>query len=304
MEHLNLEACRTFLSIVELNSFNRAAEKVHRTQSAISMQMKKLEELTGKPLFEKKGKKHLLTSHGEVLLSYAKKMLELNDEFFTISGETKIKGTIRIGIQLDFSESELPKALYQFNKTYPQILLDLKVEAGPVLQQEMISGKLDMIIYFSNEINPELDSVNLGSFPMKWFYAPEHASLLKSRLSPLPVVVLGPNCKMRQMASFSLNNAEITWRIVFSSSDLSAMWGAVNAGIGISARTAVGLPAPLAPVPISYGLPELPGMNAYLCTPKGEQTQAVMSLKNFLLALSVDRTLFLKKKIAKSLPDK
>lgn len=298
MEHLNLEACRTFLSIVELNSFTRAAEKVHRTQSAISMQMKKLEELTGKPLFEKKGKKHLLTNHGEVLLSYAKKMLELNDEFFMISNEIKIKGTIRIGLHLDFSASDLPKALYRFNKAYPQILLDLKIEPTDVLQQEMISGKLDMIIYLSNEINQELDCINLGNFPLKWFYAPEHASIVKNRLSPLPLVVLGPNCKMRQIASFSLNNAEITWRIAFSSSNLSAMWGAVSAGIGISARTEIGLPAPLVPVPPSYGLPKLPVMHVYLCTAKDEQTQAVISLKNFLLAAFADKALFLNKRIS------
>lgn len=298
MEHLNLEACRTFLSIVELNSFTKAAEKVHRTQSAISMQMKKLEELTGKPLFEKKGKKHLLTNHGEVLLSYAKKMLELNDEFFMVSNEIKIKGAIRIGLHLDFSASDLPKALYRFNKMYPQVLLDLKIEPIDTLQQKMISGKLDMIIYLSNEINPELDCTNLGSFPLKWFYAPEHASLFKSRLSPLPLVVLGPNCKMRQIASFSLNDAEITWRIAFSSSDLSAMWGAVSAGIGISARTEIGLPKLLVPVPASYGLPKLPGMHAYLCTARDEQTQAVISLKNFLLAAFADKALFLNKRIS------
>lgn len=292
MEHLNLEACRTFLSIVELNSFNKAAERVHRTQSAISMQMKKLEELTGKPLFENKGKKHFLTSHGEVLLSYTKKLLELNDEFFIVAKETKLKGTIRVGLHLDFADSQFPIALYRFNKAFPEILLDLRIDTSDILQQELTSGKLDMAVYLAKDKNPELDSTSLGSFPVKWIYAPEQSSLIKDKSLPLPLAVLGPNCKIRQMASLSLNNAEISWRIAFSSSSLSAMWGAVNAGIGISARTEIGLPAALSPVPASFGLPKLPAVKAFLCTANDEQAQAVMSLKNFLLAAAKDGMLF------------
>ena len=291
MEHLNLEACRTFLFIVELNGFNKAAEKTHRTQSAISMQMKKLEEVAGKPLFETKGKKHLLTNHGEVLLSYAKKMLDLNDEFFMVSNEAKLKGTIKIGLHLDFAESELPKVLYRFNKAHPEITLELKIEPSDVLQQDMANGKLDMIIYLTNESNPELNSIRIDSFPMKWIYAPGHSSLIKNRLQPLSLAVLGPNCRMRQLASLSLNNAEITWRISFSSSNLSAMWGAVNAGIGISARTEIGLPPSLAPIPNSFGLPKLPTVHAYLCTDNSEQSKAVIILKSFLLTAAREKRL-------------
>jgi DNA-binding transcriptional LysR family regulator len=291
MDHLNLEACRTFLFIVELNGFNKAAEKTHRTQSAISMQMKKLEEVAGKPLFEKKGKKYLLTNHGEVLLSYAKKMLDLNDEFFMISKEAKLKGTIKIGLHLDFAESELPKALYRFNKSHPEITLELKIEPSDVLQQDLANGKLDMIIYLTNESNPELNSIRIGSFPMKWIYAPSHSSLVKNRLQPLALAVLGPNCRMRQLASLSLNNAEITWRISFSSSNLSAIWGAVNAGIGISARTEIGLPPSLAPIPNSFGLPKLPTVHAYLCTDNCEQSKAVITLKSFLLTAAREKRL-------------
>ena len=143
MEHLNLEALRTFISIVDLNGFNKAADKVNRSQSAVSMQMKKLEEVTGRSLFEKRGKKHVLTNQGEILLSYARKILDMNDEAFLALKETKLKGKVRIGIQVDFAETLLPKTLFAFTKTYPEVLIDLKIDTSDILQQHLIAAKLD-----------------------------------------------------------------------------------------------------------------------------------------------------------------
>jgi DNA-binding transcriptional LysR family regulator len=281
MNHLNLEALRTFTSIIDLNGFNKAAEKVNRSQSAISMQMKKLEELTGKPIFEKRGKKHLLTNHGEILLSYAKKLLDLNDEAFVALREIRLRGDIKIGIHVDLASSPLPNSLFKFTKAYPEVLIDLKMDTSDALEEQLLNGKLDIAIYLAQDKNPKLSSLDLGIFKLKWIYAPDSPPSLEKQ--SLPVVVLGPNCKMRQQASLSLNNAGISWRIAFTSTNLSAIWGAVDAGIGITARTIIGLPVSLKPVPESFQLPELPSINMYLATAVTNDSNLLASLKEYLL---------------------
>src|SRR5215813_5812041 len=137
MEHLSLDVLRTFIAITELDGFNRAAEKVSRSESAISMQMRRLEDLTGQTLFEKKGKRHQLTHQGEVLLSYARKMLDLNDEALLVLKQSRLKGRIRLGMQQDFSGSILTETLLKFCKSFPDILMDITVDTSDVLQQQL-----------------------------------------------------------------------------------------------------------------------------------------------------------------------
>ena len=280
MEHLGLDVLRTFVSIIELKGFNKAAEKVHLSQSAISMQIKKLEELTGQALFERKGKHHLLTHQGELLLSYAKKMLDLNDEALQLLQQTKLKGRIRVGIQLDFASSPLPSSLYRFVKMHPELLLDLKVDASDALQHQLSEGKLDIILFLGNDKTTSFDAHMLGSHPLKWFYSPSTRPTFDG--SPLPLVALGPNCKIRQLSSAALNEAGIPWKILFTSSSLQAVWGAVSAGIGIFARTTIGAPAQLKTVPRSAGLPDLPTVNTWLCTASGEDRRAILQLRDFI----------------------
>jgi DNA-binding transcriptional LysR family regulator len=292
MDHLNIDVLRSFISIIDLNGFNKAADKVNRSQSAVSMQMKKLEEMTGHGLFERSGKKYLLTNQGEVLLSYARKIIALNDEAFLALKDSKLKGKAKIGIQIDFAGSPLPKALIEFARKYPDVLMDLKIDTSDILQQQLIAGKLDMAIFLAQDKSDELQSQVLGTFPLKWIYSPSYniPSLLKT---PLPLAVLGPNCKIRQIVSLALNNAEISWRIAFTSSSLSATWIALGAGIGISARTTIGLPPSLKIIPAKFGLPELPAVYAYLCTAGKNDSVVVLHLKSYLLQALKDKSLSL-----------
>lgn len=281
MEHLSLDVLRTFVFIVELKGFNKVAERVHLSQSAISMQIKKLEELSGQALFERKGKRHLLTHQGELLLSYAKKMLELNDEALQVLQQTKLKGKVRVGMQMDFADSSKAAYLHRFIKMHPEILLDLKVDASDVLQHMLSEGRLDIILFLGREKIAGFDAHALGSYPLKWFHSPATGGIPIDG-SPLALAAMGPNCKIRQMSSAALNEAGIPWKIVFTSNSLSAVWGAVSAGLGICARTRIGAPASLKAVPKTAGLPDLPVVNAWLCTMAGEDRRTVLQLKDHL----------------------
>ena len=280
MEHLSLDVLRSFIAITELEGFNRAAEKVSRSESAISMQMRRLEELTGQALFEKKGKRHLLTHQGEILLGYARKMLDLNDEALLALKRSRLKGRVRLGMQQDFSGSLLTEVLVKFGRSFPEILLDITVDTSDALQQQLIKGKQDIVLYLAKEKNASLESISLGSFALKWIYSQGHAALLKDR--PLSLVLLGPACKMRQTATRALDQAAIPWKGPFTSSHLSAVWAAIDAGLGISARTTIGLPSSLKPVPASAGLPKLPSVHAFLCTRQSGGTPPVLRLKEVL----------------------
>jgi DNA-binding transcriptional LysR family regulator len=282
MEHLSLDVLRTFLSIADLNGFNKAAEKVHLSQSAISMQMKRLEKQTGQTLFERKGKQRVLTHHGEILLSHARKMIQLNDEILLTLKEHRLKGKARMGIQLDFADSLLLSAIYRYTRHHPDVILDLRVDSSDTLQEMLTKRKLDIILYLAREKNRTFDTITMEAHPLEWVSAPGF-SIQPFDKSPLPLVVLGPNCKIRQSVSAALTAAGIPWRIAFASSSLSAAWGAVSAGIGVSARTRIGTPSSLKPVPKSTGLPPLPKVHAYLCTAPGENSRPITSLKEFLL---------------------
>jgi DNA-binding transcriptional LysR family regulator len=146
-----------------------------------------------------------------------------------------------------------------------------------------LARKLDLAMYLANEANPRLDAERLGSFPLHWIGPASDEGAIVHR-SPLPLVVLGPECKMRQAASEALTQAGIPWRIVFGSNHLPAMFGAVFAGIGISARTKVGLPEGVRVLPKTVQLPPLPSVHAFLCSAPGEDRRAVLGLKQFLQA--------------------
>ncbi|WP_431210251.1 LysR family transcriptional regulator [Puia sp. P3] len=191
MEHLSLDVLRTFLSIVDLNGFNKAAEKVHLSQSAISMQMKRLEEQTGQTLFERKGKQRLLTHHGEILLSHARQLLRLNDEILLTLKETRLKGKIRMGIQPDFVDSPLTASVYRFIQHHPDIILDLKVDSSNSLQEGLTKRKLDIIVYLAKEKNHAFNTVTLKTHPLQWVGAPGYTT----GKSPFPSSSSDPNAK-------------------------------------------------------------------------------------------------------------
>ena len=130
---LDLDQLQTFITISDTGSFTRAADEVHRTQSAVSMQMRRLEERIGKPLFEKDGRTNRLTEEGERLLSYARRMMHLNRETLAAFDDRALEGTIRIGTPDDYADRFLPEIMARFARSNPARRADrhLRTDAGP-----------------------------------------------------------------------------------------------------------------------------------------------------------------------------
>lgn len=266
---LDTEALRSFVAGIDAGSFALAAQRLCRSTSAVSAQLKKLEQQCGTALTIKKGRHLELTASGEILLGYARRLLTLNDEALrAVKGEL-LQGEIRIGMQEDFGESVMPGVLGHFSRQHSGVKITARIDRNQMLINAFTAKSLDMALIWQP---PELtnDNMLIGQCPLEWIHHPDAdvAGWLK-RGEPLPLVVFESPCVMRSRATSCLDRAGIPWRIVFTSHSLSGIWAAVQAGLGITVRTRAGLPANLAigtdllPAPGSLGITVLRAENRH-----------------------------------------
>lgn len=242
---LDLDALRSFVAGIESGSFALAASRLARSTSAVSAQLKKLEMQCGTDLVVKKGRHLQLTSQGEILLGYARRLLALNDETLrAIKGEL-LTGELRIGLQEDFGESLMPGILGKLKRHYPELRLVARVDRNQELHTALDNQLLDMALIWQSDKQPQGGKL-LCECPLTWIHHPDFdISLLLENGEPLPLVMFDNPCLMRSRATTCLDQAGIPWRIVFVSQSLSGIWAAVQAGLGITIRTQIGMPASL-----------------------------------------------------------
>ena len=142
----DLNQLRTFVVIAETGSFTRAAEVVHKTQSAVSMQMKRLEERIGRPVFERDGRASKLTEDGERLLDYARRIVKLNSEALSTVVGMGLTGSVRLGVPDDYADRYLPEIMARFSRAYPGVELTIMCEPSIELIERIDSSELDLAI--------------------------------------------------------------------------------------------------------------------------------------------------------------
>jgi DNA-binding transcriptional LysR family regulator len=275
MNNLDLAALRTFALAADLGGFGKAAHKLHRTPGAVSLQLKALEERVATPLFERRGRQHQLTASGEVLLAYARRLLQLNDEaLLALAGSTE-SGEIRFGMTQDFADGWLPHTLAQFARSAPAIRIQLRVGGSGELAQAFSKGDLDLALMFGPpEERSRSRAARLG---VSWFAS---QSLKWAPDEPVPLLVLAEPCIFRDAAIRALDAAKRPWRIILVSNGVSAIWAAAEAGLGVAARTTIHVPRSLVKV---KGLPQLPDVGLFLRHADGRQNSAVAHLRDLLL---------------------
>lgn len=242
---LDSDALRSFVLGIECGSFALAAQQLCRSTSAVSAQLKKLEQQCGMALVTKRGRYLALTPGGEILLSYARRLLSLNDEAWRAVRGELLQGDVRIGMQEDFGESLMPRILGPFSRQHPSVHISARVDRNQPLLQAMAEQSLDMALLWQGDNLPAQSEV-LGQTPLAWIGAQEFdISALLARNDPLPLVMFEAPCLMRSRALNVLEQAGLDWRVVFTSHSLSGVWAAVRAGLGITLRSQIGLPAGL-----------------------------------------------------------
>ncbi len=249
--NLDLDTLRTLSVAHDLGGLAQAAEQLGRTPSAISLQMKRLQEDLGMPLFRKHGRGLALTEAGEVALSYARRILALNDELLETMQGASLAGQIRIGCPQDFAPI-LPSVLSQFASLYPRMQIELAIEGNGALADAVENSRIDLAVVIGHENRPTAQTV--GQLQLVWIAS---SNFVPPENQPLPLAVLGPQCAFRKRAIEHLEKANIPYRIVANSPSLEGLWAALLGGLGITARTAFNLREGLVSAESLYKLPLL-----------------------------------------------
>ena len=267
MQKINLDmaALRTFVTGIEAGSFAIAADRLGRSTSAVSAQLKKLESQIGSPLTRKSGRGLALTDTGEQLLSYGRRLIELNDEAISTLFDPDLEGWVRVGLQEDFGERLLPNMLNLFAQAYPKVRIEGRIARNRELQEKVANGQLDLALAWNDgALGP--NSEKLADIPLCWLASENGRRLLEQTAgSFVPLVALDMPCLMRAIACDSLDRQAMAWRVAFESTSLAGIWAATDAGLGIALRSEIGRPANVHPLrPKEHGLPQLPSLGVAL----------------------------------------
>jgi DNA-binding transcriptional LysR family regulator len=253
MQTLDLAVMRTLLAVVETGSFAKAARSVGRSESAVSLQLKRLEELVGEPVFLRAGRQMTLTGAGATLVEYARRLLELNDEALSAASESSVDGTVTLGVPHDVAETWLPAVIAGFGRSHPSASLRVLEGRSPILLSRLADNQIDLAVAFS-AARPK-DALWSANLSMVWIGRNDFSL---SKNEPLQLAAFDPPCFFRAAAIASLKHADIDWSIGYASSSLPDLWSAVNLGLGVAVRTPAAVPAGLAVLGNKHGLPDLP----------------------------------------------
>jgi DNA-binding transcriptional LysR family regulator len=276
---LDLEILRTFVTGHDLGTFAAAAERLGRSQSALSLQLRKLENQTGQALLRKDGRGLALTPAGEIMLGYARRMIELNDEAVAAVRGVALEGWVRLGLVQDFAESWLPSLLGRFARAHPGVRVEARVERGAVLAAAVAKGDLDLALVWGDLPGPH--RTELTGMPIAWVGSAQHDI---AAMRPLPLVTFEPPCVFRDAAVRALDGAGIPWRVTFTSPSLAGLWAAIEAGLGITPRARQSVPSRFAILPGGDDLPKLEAIaGLWLHVAAGIASPAVTRLQEALI---------------------
>jgi len=271
---LDTDLLRAFVLIAEGRSFTQAAARIGRTQSAVSMQVKRLEEMLGQPVLNRsKGGSVELTPHGHFLLTRARQILELNDEVLTTFRAPQISGTVRLGSPDDYAFAYLPQILKRFAETHPAVQVDVVCSPSSELMHRIKAGELDLTLISNGHFAPDWPSMPLWRAPLVWVTSTRFAP---HRQDPLPIALAdrrpflarGQDCEWAGAAVRALEHAGRRYRIAYTSASQIGTHAPVLAGLAVTVSTLSWLPDGLRAMRPEEGLPRLPDYEIMLLKAK------------------------------------
>lgn len=252
--NLPIELLRTFTAIADSGSFSRAASQVGRTQSAVSMQIKRLEELMEKPLLLRDSRNSKLTADGTTLLNYARRILKLNEEAVSILKKPELSGWTSIGLPDDYATRFLPEILAGFSRTHPRVQVQVTCEPSNRLIERMQRRELDLAMTTSPVPDVE-NSLLLRQDATVWVTSEQHC---QHEETPLPLALFPDDCYCRNWALSALEKAGIRYRIAYTSASIMGLQAAVSAGLAVTAISQSIVPDGMRTLTADEGFPNLP----------------------------------------------
>ncbi|MGY3449689.1 LysR family transcriptional regulator [Bradyrhizobium sp. USDA 4353] len=228
---LDLELLRSFVSVVEAGGFTRAGERVHRTQSTISQQIRRLEDDLGQTLLNRDGREVTPTEAGERLLSYARRLLALAEEARDVVARPGPDGAVKLGIPEDFAAYRLAKLLAAFSRAHPNLRLDVRADQSLNLKRDIERGDLDLALL---KRGVEDTRVAIAAWPEQVHWVTSRSHPVDLDTSSLPLIGFPLGCIYRTRAIHALEAAGRAWHMAYTSSSLAAIQAAVAAGMGLS----------------------------------------------------------------------
>jgi DNA-binding transcriptional LysR family regulator len=271
---------KSFVAIAETGTFGQAASMVNRTQSALSLQIKKLEQQLGCNLFDRTSRKVSLTPQGEIFLGYAKRIIQLQWEAISRLREPDIEGEIRFGTPEDFATHYLPDVLASFRQHHPRVQLNVKCDLTLNLIEDFHRGEYDVILA-KRDPQRVKGGTKVWREPLVWAaadgYQPEE---------PLSLVLSPQPCIYRARALAALDRAKRSWHMSYTSPSLAGTLAAVKAGLGITVLPAHMIPAGIHPIRKETKLPHL--ADAELALIKSDELSKVAEMFAEHITLSLE----------------
>ena len=253
LRNLDLDLLRCFVTIAETESFTRAGERLGRTQSTISLQIKRLEQQLGRAVFARTPRSLTLTPEGERLLGPARQLLRLNDTAIAELFEPDVAGGVALGVPEDFATAHLPTVLAAFTDAHPLVELEVTCDLTLNLLRRFEEGAFDLVLV-KREPSEQLQGVRVWREPLVWVGRDRQAS---QDFATIPLIVSPEPCVYRKRAVDALNAVGRNWRVAYTSTSLSGSLTAVQAGLGITVLPLEMVPPQLTPITEDPGLPPL-----------------------------------------------
>ncbi|MBA4087406.1 MAG: LysR family transcriptional regulator [Novosphingobium sp.] len=282
LRNLDIDLLRCFVTIADTGSFTRAGERLGRTQSAISLQLKRLEEQVGRALFLRSPRHLSITPEGERLIGPARQILRLNDATLAQMFEPDIAGSVRIGVPEDFATAHLPSVLAAFTEAHPLVELEVTCDLTLNLLERFHAGNFDLVLVKRQPTQAVQDGVRVWREPLVWVARDRQSAADFARV---PLVVSPEPCVYRKRATEALDAMGREWRVAYTSTSLAGSLSAVRAGLGITVLPLEMVPAGLATAGDDAGLPPLYDTEIALLEAPGLSDTAHLLAQHIIAAL-------------------
>ncbi|MFL2495098.1 MAG: LysR substrate-binding domain-containing protein [Porticoccaceae bacterium] len=281
MKNLPMDLLRAFVSVSQLRSFTKAGELLGRSQPAVTLKIKRLEELVDQKLFLRGGKSLELSDSGVALYNYAKQILTLNDLAISQISKSTVHGKIRLGIPSEFATVLLPKIISRFAKAYPNVALEVNCELSKYLLTRAGRESHDLILVLADQ-DADLDGDLVKTDELVWVSSKKFNH---DKEDAVPLIVASEGCIYRHTAMTGLSNASLSWKIVYTNPDLTGIQYAIQEGLGVTVLSRSIVPENLHILSASAGLPSLDRVSInIICNEQRRSDEAIELLKEFLTA--------------------
>ncbi|MEW6640366.1 MAG: LysR substrate-binding domain-containing protein [Pseudomonadota bacterium] len=274
---LDMELIRAFVAVAEAGGFTAAADGLHRTQAAISLQIKRLEEVAGASLIVRGPGQFRLTDKGEVLLDYARRLIALNQEALGSLDPARVAGKVRLGATEHYASVVLPSLIAAFCRDYPDVQIEVQSDTWAAMRAAL-GAEIDLLIGMSRD--DETRGVVLRTDQVVWGTAFENSP---HQRTPLPLALSAPGAMFRQLAISTLDAIGRDWRLAYLSKHTAALEAAVAAGLAVSVFNHTSIGNRLRILTPEDGFPSLPTVNITIEAASADPPPSIRRFRDFLI---------------------